>query len=314
MRKLIIITLCLTTFPVLADVKSDLLALSDQQLFDAASAGQVGHCKILDAKSLPFSCDFYAYTDKVWSPVNPYQGLPGVDQKPFGSGCVYISSGNPKGNTCWDDGYPGGNNYPQYNSTSTPICVENNHIKNAANMIRIALNTATDPCDIASIVPPAPVGKRLTQLVKEGKIVFGNVLQGSAAGDCSKVSEKGTMVNGQMVYAQRELPEATCRRLRDYAQKLYGNTQLPKGDPLAYSLGLVTPQQFQTIVGKCYLDVNRSVLAKIDTLNRSITPSMTSEQKLAVKDQIQLLVPDLRVCTQAETQAMIDLYVSQNGG
>lgn len=136
---------CQSPYGLYADL---LLSLSDQGLFDAALAGRTFNCRISRGTSTT-ACDLYATAgldNGTWT------GLPDL----YGTGCVVGDF--PKAiRTCW--GAP--NTYPNYNSTPTPICTPSG-IKNAANMIRIAINRGWCKLPICIRYPTCPV---LTPLV-----------------------------------------------------------------------------------------------------------------------------------------------------
>jgi hypothetical protein len=117
--------------------KKQFLKMNDQELWEAGIAGKIGSCSISDARNCEKCfCDFYVKTNK--------EGLegPGLPHG-YGSGCV-VAPQAPKGiNNCW--GSP--NVYQDYNLSKTPICTKD-HIKNAANMIRIALKRSGDLCNL----------------------------------------------------------------------------------------------------------------------------------------------------------------------
>ena len=116
--------LCQSAFGLYADL---LLGLSDQGLYDAALAGLTGNCKV-NKGSTTSACDLYAVvrlSNGTWI------GLPDL----VGTGCVRAPDFPKRQSTCW--GPP--NTYTNYNTTPTPICTGSG-IKNAANMIRIAIN------------------------------------------------------------------------------------------------------------------------------------------------------------------------------
>ena len=132
---------CQSAYGLYADL---LLGLSDQGLFDAALSGRTFNCR-LSRGALSTACDFYATAtlDNGTS-----IGLPDL----YGSGCV-VGPDFPKAiNTCW----PAPNTYPNYNSTTTPICTSSG-IKNAANMIRIAINRGWCKLPICIRYPKCPV-------------------------------------------------------------------------------------------------------------------------------------------------------------
>lgn len=117
--------------------KADLKKMTDEQLWEAATSGKVGRCFISDATQCSScACDYYVKTTK--------EGLkgPGLPHG-YGTGCVVAPSG-PKGmSICW--GAP--NVYQDYSNSKTPICTTN-HVKNATNMIRIALARKENICDL----------------------------------------------------------------------------------------------------------------------------------------------------------------------
>jgi hypothetical protein len=121
---LILGSMCGSQWGLYADL---LLGLSDQGLFDAGIAGLTGNCKITRGTSTS-ACDLYAIVKK---DDGTWIGLPDL----IGTGCVVAPDFPKHMNICW--GSP--NTYPNYSSTSTPICTTSG-VKNAANMIRIGLN------------------------------------------------------------------------------------------------------------------------------------------------------------------------------
>lgn len=247
------------------DIKSSLLAMSDQELWDAAMSGKTGKCRIADARTASSFCDYYVETLKYKGQGLPYAGLPGLAGKPYGSGCL-VSPGGKNVTTCW--GSP--NVYPNYNSTSTPICT-NDRVKNAANMIRIAINDPADHCDLGSIAPSRKAASRASDLLEGGNVTFGDISSGGSVGDCwSKASSGGVDVGGKTLLPKVKLPSKTCKKLRKMAIQKFGkNYFLPTisiADKESLALGKLTSAQFQNLVTSLYIKVNSTALSEIDKL------------------------------------------------
>jgi hypothetical protein len=115
--------------------KQQLLAMSDEELYKAASSGKAGKCAIYDAKDCKECfCDAYVKTTKT----DPNgRGLPDN----YGSGCLVAPDAPRRIDFCF--GAP--NTYLNYNNSKTPICTSN-AVKNAANMIRIGIQKGL--CDV----------------------------------------------------------------------------------------------------------------------------------------------------------------------
>jgi hypothetical protein len=135
-------TLAQSPYGVYADL---LLSLSDQALYDAAVQRRVGQCFIVLCSTSNCACDLYA---KVSINSTTSAGLPDL----YGTGCV-VAPDFPKGmNIC----FPNPNTYAAYNSTPTPICTKSG-VKNAANMIRIAIQRGYCKLPICLAFPNCPV-------------------------------------------------------------------------------------------------------------------------------------------------------------
>ena len=134
-------TVCQSPYGLYADL---LLGLSDQALFDTALAGRTYNCRVTRGASTA-ACDLYATAGLA---SGTFTGLPDL----YGSGCVVAPDFPKRVNTC----FPAPNTYPNYNSTPTPICTGSG-VKNAANMIRIAINRGWCRLPICIGYPTCPV-------------------------------------------------------------------------------------------------------------------------------------------------------------
>lgn len=267
--------ICLLTMSFVSFGQSlaTLLAKSDQELFDMAKTGNIGKCRIYDARTAGHACDFYAKTDKVFAGAS-YNGLPGKSGIPYGSGCMVSPDIGPKfNNTCW--GSP--NTYPSYSSTQYPICT-GSYVKNGANMMRNALLDPADYCELNTIVvtPPAPAGpgKRLSKLVQEGKVKF-NVNNNK---DCRLEASTSVLFNGQNVFPLTKLPETLCMRLLRSYKNQYGTAAtVPTAvmRTVASAVGELTPTQFFALRDAAEMRTNN-----LDLVQQLQVSSTTTEAEI----------------------------------
>jgi hypothetical protein len=310
-----------------ADIRSTLLSMSDKELWDAALSGKTGKCRIADARSSASSyCDYYVETLKFKGTGQPYAGLPGKgDGKPYGSGCL-VSPGGRNVTTCWD----APNVYPKFNSSSTPICTSD-AVKNAANMIRIAVNDSADLCDLNSIadnsssasVGPAGGGasnkgdhtaRKASDLLESGKIVFGDILKGQSPSECWTKSEEGSVaMNGKTVFPHVQLPSKTCKKLRRMAIQKYGkDVFLPvikTEDMDGVSLGKLSAEQYQRILTDVYLKLNASALSEIDRLAAMDTSKMTDDEKKQHEEKMLESARKIKEPTKADISEALSVAV-----
>ena len=306
----------LTSLSALADIKSDLLAKSDQDLWRAGRSGGVGKCYIARSIGSAAVCDFYLKTSK-WGASQTYNGLPTKGGVPYGSGCLSASSAsvmNPalpsdikeaqskNVTTCW--GPP--NTYQSFNSSPTPICTPD-HVKNAANMLRIAIKDTADPCDFASL-PPASnqAADTASELLVAGNIKFADLNAGGLLTDCWRVNA-GAPIQG--IKPAVKLPAKTCRRLRNRFMALKGPSAfLPTMDVAqwqAMALGKLTAVQILDIFRNLYLDMNQSVLYQLDQKNQVDISTLTAAQLTTHEAEIAALAAQIKEPTEAEKLAKL---------
>lgn len=134
--------ICQSPYGPYADV---LLSLSDQALYEVGIKRLVGKCLITRCTTSQCACDLYA---KISINSTTTAGLPDL----IGSGCVVAPDFPKHMNVCW----PAPNTYPTYNSSPTPICTSSG-VKNAANMLRIAISRGWCKLPLCLSYPSCPV-------------------------------------------------------------------------------------------------------------------------------------------------------------
>lgn len=169
MKSIVSFVLLLSLFPLQvfsitgAEYATQLKALNDGELYDKAVAGKVGKCFVFDASACQANgqcyCDRYVQTKKTGTG-SIYPGLPGKDNKPYGSGCAYTQ----KVPTCW--GAP--NTY-----VASTMCTSD-YKANAGAMIRAALNATGDLCDLNAYAATLSNAKAvdIMKAFKQGNVFF----------------------------------------------------------------------------------------------------------------------------------------------
>lgn len=279
------------------EFKNKIIDMTDQQIWDEASAGRVGKCRINDATQCRNSgncwCNYYVQTDP--TPGSQYNGLPGVNNATYGTGCLYTQEVP----TCW--GAP--NSY----SANAALYCTSDKVKNAANMIRTALNnTTTDFCKIgeyiATLYPGA--GLSIGALVDNGDVEWPHPkFQGrrtpskcyARTGDMTTIN---TAQGPKQVRALTKLAPQMCKKLARRIIKTKPNHFTEEKTiefihEVAINFGTLSPVQFNQAITNSYLVKNVSFLQSYDQIAVKLEPLMIkpvshlTATEVTLKNQLQ---------------------------
>jgi hypothetical protein len=281
----------------ISDFKNQIIGMSDKEIWNEASAGRVGKCRIHDASACRASgncyCNYYVQTDP--TPGSQYNGLPGVNNATYGTGCLFTQEVP----TCWggDNSYAA---HPELYCTSDKI-------KNAANMIRTALsNATTDFCKIGEYVATLYPGAGLSigTLVDNGDVEWPHPkFQGrrtpskcyARTGDMTTIN---TAQGSKQVRALTKLSPQMCKKLARRIIKTKPNHFTEEKTmefihAVAIDFGTLSPIQINQAITNSYLVKNVSYMQSYDQIAANLQPllikpvSQLTQAEVFLKNKLQ---------------------------